>query len=65
MTNADFNHMMKDTFKREASDPKVGMTLAEMRSFIDQAERLGVSLDTKPKIVVNMKNGIKTLEIRY
>lgn len=45
----------------EATDPKQGMTMGELRSFVQDADMLKIADNAVPKIVANWKSGIRTI----
>lgn len=54
--------------KFEAKDPKKGLTVEELRTIVDRIEGLveatgGIPADIVVKAWVNMKAGIKSLEV--
>ncbi|WP_156056301.1 hypothetical protein [Streptosporangium roseum] len=52
------------TIRAEASDPKAGMTLAELAAFVQAALRDDAADDVPVKAIVNMRGGIKRIETR-
>ncbi|MEV4179922.1 hypothetical protein AB0J28_00565 [Streptosporangium canum] len=52
------------TIRAEASDPKAGMTLAELAAFVQAALRDDAADDVPLRAVVNLRGGIKKLETR-
>lgn len=47
----------------EAGDPK-GLTLAELAEFVEQARQHGTPDDTRPRVRVTMRGGIRRIETR-
>ncbi|GAA2990569.1 hypothetical protein GCM10017559_08250 [Streptosporangium longisporum] len=52
------------TIRAEASDPKAGMTLAELAAFVQAALREDADDGVPVKALVNIRGGIKKLETR-
>lgn len=48
----------------EADDPKAGMTLDELAEFVEQARQHGTPDDTRPRVRVTMRGGIRRIETR-
>lgn len=48
----------------EAADPKVGMSLDELATFVEEAQRDGILGDTIVKVRVNFRGGIKRVETK-
>ncbi|SFK92382.1 hypothetical protein SAMN05216275_14151 [Streptosporangium canum] len=56
--------MIDRTIRATATDPKAGMTLAELAAFVQAALREDAADDVPVKAIVNMRGGIKKLETR-
>jgi hypothetical protein len=47
-----------------ADDPSVGLTIADLNQFIQEAYRAGVDLRTPVMVVTGWKHQIKKIEVR-
>lgn len=56
--------MITRTVVADATDPKAGMTLAELGAFVQAALRDDVPDDVPVHVRVNVRGGIKRLETR-
>jgi hypothetical protein len=54
---------MKTTISQDADDPKSGMTLAELRAFVERTERLGLPGGAVIKGRADMRGRIRTLGV--
>lgn len=56
--------MITRTVQAEASDPKGGMTLAELADFVAEAQRAEVPGGSRVHVRVNMRGGIRRAETK-
>lgn len=54
---------MSESITRHAQDDKAGMTLAELKKTVAQAESIELSEDSKVKAVVGWGGQVKTLTV--
>lgn len=53
----------KITITHEAGSPKSRMTLGELRSFLDEADRAGIDSDSEVAARVTMSGHLKRIEV--
>lgn len=56
--------MITRTVAADAADPKTGMTLDELATYVQEALRAEVPGEARIHVRVNMRGGIKRLESR-
>lgn len=56
--------MITRVVKAEAADPKLGMTLDELASYVEEARRAEVPGSAHVYVRVNLKGGIKRAETK-
>ena len=56
--------MITRTVQADAADPKTGMTLDELATYVQEALRAEVPGDARIHVRVNMRGGIKRVETK-